>query len=1586
MDDCQNLVHPFQTDPGVNQFQRKIDDLLSGSASIDGRTMADLLTFFVELSRHVNYYDEDLQKSDWQPFFKKSMPFSIAGMINFNKNKERKKFESYQSIFNKKPTRQRLQLIRMFVLDNTFQRIDQWYMQVKDSGLPIEQALVSIIRDKLQKHLTDFILYNNAITIKYGLRKIDFSSFLSNPHWSLNPDDIYSSKEPAYPSGPLTNRKRLTAFRDAIVPVYTLFSDLADVIALAATQSMNGSIEPLKEELKQNHPPHLGLLFAFLKLFTYLQQDLNSFTRKHLDFFYRDVLKLAPRKAVPDKAHIVFEIQKNLDKYLLKKGLLLKDGKDANKQEVLFALDDEIVVNKAQVADLRTLHINQDIFAQHYYAEGFYMAPDAGKADGIKIEFKDGEPKNWYTLGNKFSKYRDPDTKYIRPYPNARIGFMLSSPVLLLQEGKRIINIKLACTVDSDYCGSLKDQSATISNRCCDDPRANAPTIVNKDQGNGCRSTNLDPVSACELFDEVKDILDQKFYYITEALIQDAIKKGIGKDTITTLRGLLNKETKTRLCYCPVQEQDPDKLVPAAKFEGLFGEDERRSLLPWFAPQGVFLIRFTGEKEWLEPSSIDSISMDNASINCSDASSPNAFMLNISLTMQPDKPAITFFNKQELKEDYDIILPTVRIELNDKIKLKLTDQELMSTWGSNPSAGTNNCCLDKKTEGNNHFISLYHFFRNVKLVEDGTRKTTINVKVCGVRNVVVQNDENVLDVNAPLIAFGVRPKVGSSFFIGSKEIFGKNWQDFWVNVDWKDKPKDDFSIYYKHYKYEQFEDGNNNISDDSFKLNASLLDKRQWKGDLQKFLFKKVDSRAAACNYQAPVLNENVYHYTRADFGLPGTYIPRPMDPAPLLPLNINTSDDFLRLTLRGVSFQHDRYAFVLARHMISLAQMVDPISINGAIGHVKDAKELAVALKQRIDAIKPKVDNLKLIIDRMVINTSFDAPGPTPNLGADGIRLLLNALTTRLSSASGFLAASDIASAIPEVNAAISLAAAISNRTGTAGLSGFLVQDSLDAQPLITDIDFLGFNDPDGNVDTADKNVGGIKELITVILAHFTEIEKLLKVNDELKGDLPKEPYTPAIKGLWLDYTALANSNDIALTHLHPFEGSYKPESILKQPSLFPTFCDEGSLCIGLKDLVPGSNLAMLFQLAEATADSESERINIKWYYLSNNQWKLLRNGFEVLNDGTDGLTTSGVIKFAIPETISTGNSIMPGNLHWIKAAIPIKSASVSEVIGIHTQAVSVTFTNDDANDKLRLAEPIKKGSIAKLKDADASVKKVSQPYDGSSGQVPEEQGQYYLRVSELLRHKDRAIQKWDYERIVLEAFPQLFCVKCINHTYGLDANQFIRDFTIAPGYVLLGVIPDIVKLQSGGSFEPRVPVNLLEQITEYLKKRISPFVRLKVMNPRYEQVNICMKVKFYLGKDEHYYKEKLQQDLREFIAPWSLGNQESLRFAQCLNRSDIIRFLETRDYVDYITDLKMVHEEDENKGIKDNQEVCPKTPRSILLAGKMDICIQQDDCEKWDPCNNAPEGEQRRCCEQPPYPLTDYCKPGNTKAPIIH
>ena len=432
-------------------------------------------------------------------------------------------------------------------------------------------------------------------------------------------------------------------------------------------------------------------------------------------------------------------------------------------------------------------------------------------------------------------------------------------------------------------------------------------------------------------------------------------------------------------------------------------------------------------------------------------------------------------------------------------------------------------------------------------------------------------------------------------------------------------------------------------------------------------------------------------------------------------------------------------------------------------------------------------------------------------------------------------------------------------------------------------------------------------------------------------------------------------------LIHLHPYPGTYKKEEIELKPPLFPVFCDEGNLFIGIKDLVLGSNLNMLFQMAEATANSEAEKQEVVWHYLTNNVWKPLRNGFELLKDGSNGLTTSGNHKICFARRYHNRKQYTSQRIFLDQSSCSRDSKTVSETINIHTQAVAATFTNSKENDKKRLSKPLTENSIAKLNTADPKIKKVNQFYKSFGGQVNEDEGPYYTRVSELLRHKGRAIQKWDYERLVLEKFPQLYKAKCINHSFKTNANTHTNDIPFAPGYVLLAVIPDLGKLASGNSFEPKAPVSVLADIEKYFRSITSAFARLKAANPRYEKVLFNLAVQFVAGMDKNYYKEKLIEDLRRFMAPWAVGEYHKLSFGQVINRSDVLRFLESIGYVDYVARLDMEHEEGDDscapKEAKEtnrkDEKIIPKTPRSILVAGDIRIrCV--DNCEKW--CSDLP------------------------------
>ena len=1840
MPECKQMIHPFQTDAGTSQRQRLLEDLLSGTAKIDGRSLADLLDFFVQLSRHVNFYNEKLEVSDWQSFFHKSLPFTVASIIKYDRTAIENKLAAYKKRFDQKPSAAGLQLLFSYTYSSIIKKINSWQLQVAGTGIPLEPVMEKLIKDKLSGPVKDFIRYANAGTHWFCTKNFSFSLLGANPVWGLTGKDQVAMDED-FKTGGNTKRKRLVALYNKTSQLVQSFFDAIRILNLSAEQSLEQSLLPLKEELQQKQPPHLALLFAFLKLFQYLQGDLNSFTRKHLDFFYKQVLLLKPKEAVPDKLHMVFEIQKQLDQYLLKKGLLVKDGKDSNKQEIFFATEDEIVVNKTQVADQRTLFLNNQVIKRQPGAtcldrtvvEGVYMAPDSAKANGVDKEFKDGLPSR-ATLGDKWSKYADPENKFIYPYPNARLGFILASPVLLLNEGTRKVIITLNCELEQDYCGTLSPVIGE-ANRCCDDKNlSNSGQQLQK--SNNDESKGVPSEAASELYNSVSATLGRSYYYINRLLIADAVKKGVGKETLQKLGDLLTKmhtknEENSEICYCSINENvyertipdtyawnccryyakndlvthnnaiyqaagfitpialftpehwkkvdswqtmkgyktgdivfytsnvyrslkdhlsgeafDPHKwdsvsvkniqcginyqagslvfyknipyqattatpffdtskwvvpdtylwkpcrsyskndlikynniyyratdyiasnlvftaahwkkmeswqtskdykngdivfrsnnayrciiehrseitfdvkkwqkipvqniqcgisyqpgslvfhestlyqataqtnttpLFDASKwtittdlvkgFEEQFTPEEQELLKDIFYPRNAFNLLFSSEKEWLSPLDKPVISLVPHSMNTA-----GNFSITITATLKPEEAAVTFYNAEVLKEDFNTSLPLVKIDLDDKIKLNIE---------SNTCTVLDGTCCEKTIDDGNVEVSLYHFFRNVKLLN----ATKIDVEVCGVKNLIVQNDENLENVNSPIRAFGSRPKVGANFYIGSKEVFSKNWKNIYVNAEWKDRPRD-FAEHYKHYSYRtnKFENNSTKIVESSFRIKAAVLDNGEWKPNDQRRLFKLVPGEIADpvlipptrseipssfCNHiNSLPFDQDIYDYIKTDFPGLTSYKHQLPDAAQLTPYNISSLSGFVRFTLEGLNFQHDIYPFVLTRQMMAYARLVSPEIIGLVLKNAREAQQIIIVMSSVIGSIISRIAQVKsrltLLSGRITSLSTF-----------------VGQVQTNLNQALTFIPISgttNIPLARARINTALNLISTQIIPLLT-GISNSLTADQSFISTQVNAIEQDLIKNP-GAFDIVNPANFGLNILAAELKTRIDFIVDKLKVDDELHDGLPSEPYTPVIKSLSLDYTATADVFDIDLIHLYPYAGTFKPESLPQQPTLFPTFCDEGNFFIGLKDLVPGSNVNILFQLAEATADSESEREELVWHYLENNAWKLLRTGFEVLSDDTNGLTTSGIIKFSMPANMTNENTVLPKGLHWIRAAIPQKSKSVSEIIGIYTQAIKAIFTNDAANDKLRLSAQLPAGSVAKLKDADANLKKITQPFEAFGGREPEAEGHFYIRTSELMRHKNRAIQKFDYERLTLEAFPQIYKAKCINHSYALDANKYINDFPVAPGYVLIAVIPDLNKLKAAQSFEPKAPVSLLEDIGESLKKVASPFVRFWIKNPRYEKVNFCLRVKLLPGKDEVFYKEKLKQDTREFLAPWAIGEFDKLTFGQPINRSDMIRFLETRDYLDYIIDLKMIHA-DEGKDIKDvddnQQEIVPITPRSILIAGSIDVCIDPLDCETWCACGKDASGNNVPCCDHKKIPVMEYCNDNESR-----
>jgi len=960
--------------------------------------------------------------------------------------------------------------------------------------------------------------------------------------------------------------------------------------------SLEDFIAQLKD--KGQSDPHIALFLGFLYIFKTAQDDLNTLTRRHLEFYYRDVLQLREKPAVPDQVAIIFKLARHVDQHLMKAGTALKAGKDALGVERIYTLTRDLVVGKAEITSLKSVFIDtnkrfsSEISPDPKVDYRIFKSPIANSADGqgAKIETED---KSWRTFGEP--KFTGNGTT-TADREQADVGFALASPILYLAEGKRTI----------------------------------------------------------------------------------------------TLNFHLNQE---------VIDEDGNELTTTD-----------------------FKFLLSGEEEWITatPETVTNKSEGG-----------NKY-LELTCMLSPESPPVVGYNQESLTESFSTQWPVIKILLN-------TDVE------RNPFT--------------------YNFFR-----ERTVQSVTISVDVNGVKNLVLQNDQSVLDAGKPFLPFSNRPFVGSNFYIGSWEVFQKRLSSLEIEFKWNDLPQDEDG-FYEYYSGYNDHSGIINRSNFEFKADIGLLHEKDWK-PLKQDTFLLTDSDGATIpnfgTLPAPDADPSkiiVAETTDTDL----KDIPRKPALKPFSSFNVDTKKGFLRITLRDQDFGHKAFPNSYAQQAIALA-----------------------------------------------------------------------------------------------------------NKTST--------------------------------------------------------------------NPLPNQPYTPTIQNLSLNYVSELNynlsgekSNVEQFFHIEPF-GVWPIDTSQTDTYLLPRFnnassyrLDEGNLYLGISNMMPPTSLSVLFQVAEGSANPVKAKPEIEWSYLSGEIWKAFDKDKQILFNTTNGLLTSGIIQFAIPEDATSDNTRMPAGQHWIKASVPNNSDAICRLIDVRAQAVLAEFT-DQGNDPQHLQNPLAAESVGKLQKSDSSIDKVIQPYASFGGEMEEKQSAFYTRTSERLRHKQRAISIWDYEHIILQQFPSVYKVKCINHTR--FEGDLVNYSEIAPGHVTCIVVSNVQNQNAVDKLQPMTSLDTLTRIDEYLQNIISESVELYIKNPLYESIRAEFNVLFRFA-DTGFYLKKLNQDIREFLAPWSSDCGADITFGGRIHKSMILNFVEERSYVDYVTCFKMYHivpTDPDNNPSDDVDEAEASTAVSIL------------------------------------------------------
>ncbi|HTI07995.1 MAG TPA: hypothetical protein VL832_05550 [Puia sp.] len=415
----------------------------------------------------------------------------------------------------------------------------------------------------------------------------------------------------------------------------------------------------------------------------------------------------------------------------------------------------------------------------------------------------------------------------------------------------------------------------------------------------------------------------------------------------------------------------------------------------------------------------------------------------------------------------------------------------------------------------------------------------------------------------------------------------------------------------------------------------------------------------------------------------------------------------------------------------------------------------------------------------------------------------------------------------------------------------------------------------------------------------------------------LPNQPFTPVVKSISLDYT-LENSvplsdniapgedpgNTLTLLHQYPFGyDELYPENDQYAYPFMPQFGGLNHLYIGFKDVAPNQEISLLFQLEEKKFHhSAHSPATLTWSYLRENRWVVMDTK-EILSDSTNNLIHSGILRLLVPSSIQPGNTILDPALCWLRASAAGGKSSLARAVAIYTHGVLAERILDPGEEdpgELRLPP----GSIKDLKKRLPAIKSVWQLFPSFGGQPAETRQDYYVRVSERLRHKHRPLSVRDIEQFILKEFPGIYLVKC----FGIGSQERL----ILPGInVQVIVIP---KEKENGRFisdQPHVSLDVLFRIKEFLFRVLSPFVRIEVGNPVYERVKIACSVLFRNSDSSDYglLLNRLHEDIRRYLCPWLYEEGTSMVIGGKIYITDILNAIRNLPYISYVTGFSVAH-----------------------------------------------------------------------------
>ncbi len=382
--------------------------------------------------------------------------------------------------------------------------------------------------------------------------------------------------------------------------------------------------------------------------------------------------------------------------------------------------------------------------------------------------------------------------------------------------------------------------------------------------------------------------------------------------------------------------------------------------------------------------------------------------------------------------------------------------------------------------------------------------------------------------------------------------------------------------------------------------------------------------------------------------------------------------------------------------------------------------------------------------------------------------------------------------------------------------------------------------------------------------------LTETLTLNSKLKkpAPLPLAPYTPTLAALEADYAANqriparsdgALADGTELRYLGPF--GTQPLHALPQAAprhVLQRWPAMGQLLIGLEGEQPQGPLSLMFKLRAESAQEPLGRPlpRLRWQAWCGDGWQDLE-AHRVLLDGTDGLLRTGVITLDLPQGMSRNCPSLPHGPYWLRLLGDESLPLLAGLQGVWTNGLLARLQGP------ALPRPLAPLSIRMALEPVPGLASVRQPWPSFGEREAERAAGWVTRVSERLRHRGRAAMPWDYERLVLQHFPEVQRVKCIACS---DPRGDGRLSVVVVPALPAGAAPD-------GTEAPKLDAATLARIQRWLQERMPPGQDLLVRNASYERLQVRCSLRLKPGEPVGERLRQLNDALRAYLSPWREG-----------------------------------------------------------------------------------------------------------------